>query len=145
MRHLVERLLQHDGLHDDLDDVSGDVPLANSCRVEPLGAIGRATEDLALVGDAATVDLECQVDADENGGEEEVEFHLSAEHALSEFARASPVVPFVKVCRLFFIHLLWHWWQQLRLFCQFFQCFFFSAVDDEVENIVRNEQHASKV
>ena len=105
MRHLVERLLQHDGLHDDLDHVSGDVPLANSCRVEPLGAIGRATKNLALVGDAATVDLERQVDADENGGEAEVEIHLSPEHALSEFFRAISVVPFVKVCRLFFIHL----------------------------------------
>lgn len=105
MRHLVERLLQHDGLHDDLDDVSGDVALANFRRVEPLCAIGRATENLALVGDAATVDLERQVDADENGGEAEVDFHLSTEHALSEFASAPPVVPFVKVCRLFFIHL----------------------------------------
>ena len=67
MRHLVERLLQHDALHDDLDDVSGDVPLADSCRVEPLGAIGRATENLVLVRDAATIDLERQIDADEDG------------------------------------------------------------------------------
>lgn len=105
MRHLVERLLQHDGLHDDLDDVSGDVPLANSCRVEPLSAIGRATKNFALVGEAATVDLERQVDADENGGEEEVEIHLSLEHALSDPFRTILVVPFMEICRLFFLHL----------------------------------------
>ena len=83
VRHLVEGLFEHDGLHDDLDDVGSDEQLAEHRDVQPLGSVCGTTQLALLVHVQSAPHLDPNVAEHQNRGETQVKPHLVPEHLVA--------------------------------------------------------------
>lgn len=142
VRHLIESFLEHDGLHDNLDDMGSDEEAADGRGVQPLVAF-LSTAQYLFLAENTTPDLDGDVNDDQNGGETHEGTHLLVEHLFSQghgvhlvfpaqFALTDSLATFVEGSRFSQESLIGH--EPI-----------FVHLDDPVESVVDQEEAGSEV